>query len=112
MTSKVRIAYTVPLTDVPKEVQILISRIQDTVLSISSTLEDINFVDDFAVSHGKLKNILLLQDKLQMTLEDSMVLSDGYLELQASIATTRNVDDINTTQELSPQSQEATDDTV
>ena len=87
MTNKVRISYTVPLTEVPIEAQGLSNRVRANCESVSEILNSIEFVKDFASSHEKLKTTALLLDKAQTMVLDALSIADGFVEIQNSIST-------------------------
>ena len=87
MTNKVRISYTVPLTEVPLEAQGLSNRIHASCESASEILNSIEFVQDFAASHEKLKTTALLLDRAQTMVLDALSIVDGFVEIQNSIST-------------------------
>ena len=87
MTNKVRISYTVPLTEVPVEAQGLTNRIRHNCESVNEILSSIEFVQDFEASHERLRTTALLLDKAQTMVLDALSIVDGFVEIQSSIST-------------------------
>lgn len=95
--NKVRIAYTVSLSDVPRETQALVEKLNKENGVIENILSDLDFTSNFELAHEKLKSISLALDRAQTVALDALTISEGYMEIQNSASTRIQEEEVETT---------------
>ena len=82
MNNKVRISYAVPILQVPEEIQKLVDRMRSTLVGVNTTMEGIDFSDNFELSFRKAQSLAVSVDSLESNISDIAMLAEGFLEIQ------------------------------
>ena len=82
MNNKVRISYAVPILQVPEEIQKLVDRMRSTLVGVNTTMEGIEFSDNFELSFRKAQSLAISVDSLESNISDIAMLAEGFLEIQ------------------------------
>lgn len=82
MNNKVRISYAVPILQVPEEIQKLVDRMRSTLVGVNTTMEGIDFSDNFELSFRKAQSLAISVDSLESNISDIAMLAEGFLEIQ------------------------------
>ena len=86
MTNRVRISYSVPLTEIPSELQRITNQTKDDLMRLVESINELNFTEDFTISSHKTKLCWEYAASIESRLADANQIAAGYTEIQESIA--------------------------
>jgi len=82
MTNRVRISYSVPLADIPSEMQRVTKEVERDLELLVESVKELSFTEDFTPSTRRVKLCLEYATAIEARLADVEQIATGYLDLQ------------------------------